>query len=1043
MRTFLTLLSLGIAFCGLLPAPAMGQMVGDPLSGYVQGGQPQAASAFQTRLPVAWPGNVWFGASLADNGLGYDGSYASLGAKSRLFEDWFDGRWMLETRGHLSLDRGGFFSNLGIERAFTIDAAGSDVYLSTWWDYDDDQVGGFGHTFQQVGVSAGVRSRVFDIYVNGYVPVGTTDYAQGDVTGNSVFLNNSIVTRAGIDSALQGFDAHYRVRPEALAFMNGYVDVGAYAYQSDLVDTFAGGSAELGIQSLRGLMTSIQINHDDRFETTGVIQLGWVFGARGSRTEYSPVGRDLEQTSRNDHIVRFQQDLQLAIDPDTGSPYVVFHVNNNAGPGGDGSIERPFQTLAQAQAASGFDNIIYVHRGDGTTNGMDSGITLKPGQLFLGDGITHTIPIVGGTFDIFRRRDQLLPTITNTAGDAITLADRNTVRGFIIDGSAGGLTNGISGNGGGGTLTDGIIEDVTIQGNPILNGISLNNIDGDWRFARNSISTAGQDGIFIDNMTGAASTLTFEDNFAISNNLRDGIHIEDFDGRRFVFDGNTTDSNVRDGVRMERYTGTNASFTFRDHNADGNVGFGIRMDTIDGTVNFLRPTMTNNAGGGIAMTNVTGNTTITDGVFTGNGTAIFNDLSAGTQLLTITGSTIDNNNLGIFSQSSGLGAGLTTNVVDNLSIDGNDTDAIRVISRLGATHNFLLENTGGPLTMSNNANLTGVGITIFAEDGGATTSTMISTIRNVNLVNTGNGAGTSGILVSGNGNSQSLFTLEDVTMTGAVGGDALSIQFSTTNALVNSVSVDTLTMSAIGDDAISVAVSDATLLDLFFNNVTATGNQTTGGTGFQLVTSDTSLTRLRMFNSTFNSFNFDGVLLSTNDTSRLLADLQGNTANDNGRSEPDPDTLPFEHGFNVIAADNSNLTISMLNNNAHANFERGLFMGTAGNGNIVADLQFNSLTNNDLGEDTNNDPIIDSFIQDVLIQNGVAATMAVALSNNFFALNATLDNNGAPANFTAELDGNTNQIPPTLINLTQVGYGTVVAPAITAEQGLFTGAGFP
>lgn len=1041
MRTFLTLLSLGIAVFGLLPAPAMGQMVGDPLGGYVQGGQPQAASAFQTRLPVGWPGNVWFEANLADNGLGYDGSYMTLGGKSRLFEDWFDGRWMLEAQGHLSLDRGGFFSNVGIERAFTIDAAGSDVYFSTWFDHDSDQATNFSHSFNQLGLSAGIRSRMYDIYANGYLPSGNTNFAQGDPTGQTVFFQHGIVTQAGIDSALQGFDAHVKVRPEALAFLNGYVDVGTYAYQSDLVDTFAGGSAKIGIQTLRGMVTSIQLNHDNQFQTTGVLQFGWVFGARGSRTEYSPVGRDLEATNRNDHIVRVQRGIEVALDPDTGQPYVVFHVDNTAAAGGDGSFERPFRTLAEAQAASPQQAIIYVHQGNGTTLGMANGIVLKTGQLFLGDGIVHNIPVVGGTFNIFNNTNGLAPVITNTGGDAVTLASDNTVRNFTIDGSAGGMTNGIRGTGG---LTDGIIEDVTILGTPILNGISLDGINGDWRFARNNISTALQDGIFIDNMTGSTSTLTFLNN-TVSSNVRDGIHVEDFDGSTFLFTNNTTSDNVRDGLRMERYNGVNGTFTITNHVADNNNGFGIRLDTLNGTVSVTNPTLTNNAGGGISMNNVAGTTTISGATVTGNGTGIFNTQNTATQTLLVTNSTISNNTLGIFSQASGTGVNLTTNIVDNIAINNNQTDAIRVISTLGASHTFLLENTVAPLTMTGNANLTGVGISIFAEDGGANLTTMNSTIRNINLVNTGNGAGVSGILVSGQGNSQSSFTLRDVVQTTATGGNALDIFLNTNNTLINTINVDGLTQTGLDADGTNISINNTTRADLFFNNVNETGSTSTGGRGFDLVANDNSIVRLQLLGSTFNSNNLDGVRVRSNDSSRVLADLLGNTANDNGRSDvPVADVLPFEHGFLVQAANASNMTVTMTSNNAHANFERGLRMETLNTANMNASLAFNSFTNNDLGEDTNNDPIPDSFIQDVLIQNGgFGSAMNVALSNNFFALDAGVTNLGLAASHQVELDGNTNQVPPTLTNVTLVPFGTVVDPNVAAERTLFSGFGFP
>lgn len=1049
MRTFLTLLSLGIAVIGLTPSQARGQMAGDPINGYVQGGQPAGVAPFQTRLPGLWPGNVWLEANLADNGLGYSGAYMSLGAKTRLFEDWFDGRWVLQTQGNLSLDRGGFFSNVGLERNFTIDAVGSDIYLGAWYDYDDDQQGDFGHTYHQLGISGGVRSKYWDLIGNAYLPSGETSHFLGDPTGSTVFFRNSIVTQLGFDSALEGFDANVVMRPEILAFVNGNIGFGGYAYQSDAVDMFGGISGRVGIQTLRGLLTSIQVNHDERFDTTAVLQVGWIFGARGSRTEYSPVGRDLEPTLRNDHIVRTQQELLLAIDPDNNDPYVVFHVDNTAAPGGDGSFERPFQTLAQAQAASGQQNIIYVHQGDGTTTGMDQGIALKNGQLLLGDGIVHRIPVVGGTFDIFNDLSGGRPVITNTAGNAVTLASDNTVRNFDIDGGAGGMANGIFGDGGAGTLTDGIIEDVRIFGNPIIDGISLTNISGDWRFARNEVRTAGRDGVFINGMSGAASTLTVLDS-EFSGNLRDGFHIENFTGDRFVFSRNTTDGNIRDGLRMQNYTGTNGTFDITDHNAAGNAGFGIHLNGLDGDVSITNATLTGNTGGGIQTVNVTGDTLISGATITGNGTGIRNELNAGTQDLTITNSTIDDNNLGIFSQAAGIGTVLNTSIVGNGSISDNQTDAVRVISRLGATHEMFLGNVAppgiltNPLVMQNNANLSGIGISIFAEDGGAATSVMRSELRNIEMTDTGNGVGTSGILVSGVGNSQTEFLAENITHAGANGGNAVRFTFATTNALVNSVTMNNVELTDIGANGIVATLANQSTVDFFFNEVTATGNTDSGGGGFVYVASDNSLSRLQMFNSEFNSFNLDGVSLETEDNARLFAILEGNTADDNGRSDlPDPDLLPFEDGFTISSFNNSQLTAIFRNNNAHGNFERG-FQGFAGGTSTMVTLfEFNSFTNNDLGEDANNDPIVDNNIEDFELINGVTATSATALTNNFFALPATLASLGAAADFTVELDGNTNQIPPTLINVTPTPFGTVVAPLITAEEAFFQGAGFP
>ena len=115
MKTFLSLFSLGVAIVGLMQAPAAAQYAAQGYPAYTQGGE-AAAAPFQTKVPVAWPGNVWIEGNLADRGLGYNGSYMSVGGKSRLFEDFLGGRWVSQVQGNMSLDNGGFFSNIGLDQ---------------------------------------------------------------------------------------------------------------------------------------------------------------------------------------------------------------------------------------------------------------------------------------------------------------------------------------------------------------------------------------------------------------------------------------------------------------------------------------------------------------------------------------------------------------------------------------------------------------------------------------------------------------------------------------------------------------------------------------------------------------------------------------------------------------------------------------------------------------------------------------------------------------------------------------------------------------
>ena len=111
-------------------------------------------------------------------------------------------------------------------------------------------------------------------------------------------MENNIALQAGIESALQGFDVTLRVRPRQLAFANGTLDIGGYHYDSDLVDAFGGGRVRVGFQILRGMIVTAEVNHDERFDTTGLLSLGWLFGANSSGygNEWAGLARDLEAT---------------------------------------------------------------------------------------------------------------------------------------------------------------------------------------------------------------------------------------------------------------------------------------------------------------------------------------------------------------------------------------------------------------------------------------------------------------------------------------------------------------------------------------------------------------------------------------------------------------------------------------------------------------------------------------------------------------------------------------------------------------------------
>jgi hypothetical protein len=703
---------------------------GDLYGGQAPSGAPGGIlGRHQGQAGAGAPGRLWLRSNLADRGLGYTGHYFTVGAKNRLFEDRFDGRWLVEGRLHHSLEEdGGFFSNIGLERVFSIDAAEADVSMSVWYDYDGDARGNFAHEFHQIGASAQIKTRKWDLIGNGYFPVGTTDYAFGDPTGVNCFAGNQVVLIPGIDSALQGFDTVIRMRPEPLAMVNGNIDFGGYHYRSDLVGSFAGGRARLGIQVLRGAMVSAEVNHDDRFETTGVLQVGWLFGANASGRghEYSGLGRDLESVSRNDHIVRFNREAVVLMDPLTGLAYNVIHVDNRATPGGaDGSAERPFANLLDAQVNSNTYDVIAVSVGDGTDRNYDQGIVLQDFQRLWGVGFPFLVPDADGTFfELCGLNFDQRPTLSNDGGVAVvTMANGNDVAGINIDGT--GATFGIRGSGNGGSVRENEIR------NANSHGVQIVNAAGDWLFENNLAERNGGSGISVQNHNDGTADLVFRNNQANENGL-DGIMVQNANVNSLTFRNNTTNNNVRHGLHVNNFTPTGTDpLLIVNHIGNNNLNRGIMLDTGTGPVRILNTTVNGNTEAGLTIRNwnhlnageqiIIGNQNGGASNFNGNG-ALGNiefllETPGIVNNVLVTGIESSDGVRGIYGRADGLGTTLNIDIVDNRGFNNNVNDGIKLMATNSGIVNTRIGSTAAnaPLILFDNAFGGGSGISLTAE----------------------------------------------------------------------------------------------------------------------------------------------------------------------------------------------------------------------------------------------------------------------------------------------------------------------------------------
>lgn len=970
------------------------------------------------------PGRLWFEANFADRGLGFENSYFTLGGKTRLFQDFLDGRWLAEGQLHHGIeDDGGFFANVGIERVFSIKPANADISVGAFYDYDGDDQQSFSEGFHQFGISGAIKTPNWDLIGNGYVPVSTDTYTRGDHTGANCFLENRLVLQAGIEAALQGFDVTLRTRPRQLAFANGYVDFGGYHYNSDAIESFAGGRLRAGFQLINGMMLAAEVNHDERFDTTGVVSVGYVFGANSSGfgNEYAGLARDLEQFSRNDHIVRFSQDLVVAVDPATGLAYNVVHANNTQLGEGDGTFESPFATLASVEATSTAGDLIIVHEGDGTDTGYNQGIVLKDRQQLLSGGISQFIDLSDGTrLDVASKIDGGKATLSNAGGnEVIRLANNNAVGNINVD--ATGATFGIFGNG---------IEGGSFNGNMIANanfdGISLRNITGDWTFTNNMTTNNLRDGIFIDGAFDPASTFTFANNMANFNG-EDGIHIRNYDAEVLTFTENETNNNGRHGLFLENDLNSDGNGTIIDivsHTANENGADGVRVSRGSGSLRLLNVTADDNDGTGVNVLNWTtpgpddivfigGDGTVPVS-YSGNSVGINVEL-IGDGLesnVLITQAAVDNNGRGILATASGLNSTLNVNILDMQSISGSATEGIRYDASEGATINSIVENSEGsdPLQMIGN-NVNGAATISYSLSGETTvTSEINSIVRNVNIQTAASPFAT-GIGVVGAENSRISLDVSDSTINAPVGVnvaldnnqneqvnrlffDNLVVQsninmiFDLQAGTYTDLSVTNSLLESNGINAAPGELLSRANPETYTPYTDVLGDQgilifADGGGPFPTLIPD-NLTRVNIANNLINDKTFQGVTITTTGDAQMLLNVASNEISRNGpgqNDDPDndgtfagpdspavdPNNDFFHNGLQITALETSTISGRILNNAFVDNFERAIQIGT---------LPFSNLGNA-------NDPL-------------AAGTINLVIADNRFASDIGFDDDNVP-----------------------------------------------
>ncbi len=539
----------------------------------------------------------------------------------------------------------------------------------------------------------------------------------------------------------------------------------------------------------------------------------------------------------------------------------VWFVDNTATAGGDGRHSAPFDTLAEAQAASLAGDYIYVYFGDGTSTGQNTGISLKSGQHLLGQ---HVALVVNST-TIEAAVPGHLPAISATISNTVTAPTGTAVevRGLALSGGAAGDVVSLTTSGSasaGLTLSD---STLTASGNSAIDIAQASS--GALTLSLSSLTISGGAPALRVNRTNGTATLTTFSNLTIDGQAVDGVQLTGV-----VFDATpggsyqtvnvgtlavgTSGNGVNGaGVTLTNVSGDLAALWLAIY-ADGGAGLsasgttaytgsaGFRLTANNGlgvitaaggpavaaaqaTLDLQLATVSSSGSSttGVALTTVAGTFSAGAGstIATAAGTDFFVDGSTG--VITYTGTIVNTAGHSVVVQNRSGGT-----VAFGGAVSDTGT-GVQLLNNTGATLTFsggLTANTGAnpafQATGGGTVSVTGSTNTLQTTTGTALTvvNTTIGTgglnFRSISSNGATNGivlnntGGTAGLTVTGTGSANTGGTIQNSTGTGV----------SLTGT--RDVSLAYMTISASGDDGIYG--SSVTNFTLSQSTVTGNGN---------------------------------------------------------------------------------------------------------------------------------------------------------------------------------------------------------------------------
>lgn len=694
----------------------------------------------------------------AGDGVGYLRGYQTFAAWQPIIVTPDELMFWVSPRGYITYNSGNFAGNLGAGARWLNPENQRILGGGVWWDHDNNGA----NQYDQIGGSFESLGNFLDFRTNVYIPTNqNTHFVSQFFNSSNMFIGHNIgIGQTTItNSSLRGGDFE---SGGALPYIG---DLGLRAYGGGYY--YQGPDSGGGIYGIRGrlealvtqnLWGTVIVTHDRVFGTN-VSAAATIYLGTGQSSKFMQrisMQNRLYQQQERQYRVAVQQDVEnqflLAMrnggtggsGGGVGTAIFVDHVNNTAAAGGDGSAEHPFNHLPTTTPSN--VDIVFVNRGDGTSNNMNQGITLNNFQRLLGDGIVHQFTSTLGTFTLPGFTPGAFPTITNInpGGSAVTLASHNEVSGFNITNSA---LNGITGSG----ITNFNINNVNItnSGNslgatPVGAGILLTNATGVGQIFNANFNNNNAEGIRIDNTAGGVLALAVT-NVQANGNLT-GLELNANASEIDPTVSNLTASNNKhDGIAISLANGSTMNGSFDLIRADNNNnpltpalstfgnGFTYTSDNSAGNITIQRGEFAANGLNGLNFT-TTDNSTLTallrDNNNANGGRGISNNLQDGV-LFTNTNSQVTARLLNnIINTNGGFGVGVTSKGTGafptsfDLVAGGYQTQDINGNGLLDPGENNVAISSLGP-TIIGNGVLNREGNTIIGNHGAGIAYTLL------------------------------------------------------------------------------------------------------------------------------------------------------------------------------------------------------------------------------------------------------------------------------------------------------------------------------